>query len=360
MDELTHFTEVVYRYLRSRVRMVGMQERIPAEIRNRFPRIIAASNPGNVGHTWVKKAFIDGHVPQETWRTPDEEGGMLRQYVPAKLADNPSMAEDDPTYRAKLRGLGSPQLVKAMEDGDWDVVEGAFFSEWSTERHVLQPFAIPEHWLHFRSIDWGSARPFSVGWWAIASEDHPRTVARCPKGAMMRYREWYGCREPNVGLKLDAPAVARGMSERTPEGEPISYSVADPACFIQNGGPSIAEVMAVHGFVCRPGDNKRIPGWQQMRDRVVGHEAPMLYVFETCRDFIRTVPALMHDEHRPEDVDSDGEDHAGDETRYACMSRPWTKPKPEKLDPKFINTTLPTMAQLVAAAHDTWQRQRHR
>jgi hypothetical protein len=365
MDELTHFTEVVYRYLRSRVRMVGMKDKFPEEVRSRFPRIIAASNPGNVGHAWVKRAFIDGHAPGEMWRTPDEEGGMLRQYVPARLSDNPSMAEDDPSYRAKLRGLGSPALVRAMEEGDWNVIDGAYFSEFSVERHVLKPFEIPEHWMRFRSFDWGSFRPFSVGWWAIASEDHPTDGRVIPKGAMIRYREWYGAREPNVGLKLDAPAVAAGILARSGKPdldgrptEPVSYTVADPACFIQNGGPSIAEAMAKSGVVMRPGDNKRIPGWQQMRDRMEGLEAPMFYVFETCRDFIRTVPALMHDEHKPEDMDSDGEDHAADDARYACMSRPWAKLPPEK-PKRDVDTSLPTMAQLVAAHQEKWQNRRH-
>jgi hypothetical protein len=358
IDELTHFSKTIYAFLRSRVRMVGMK--LPAELQGRFPRIIAGSNPGNVGHQWVKAAWVDHGAGQ--WIAPEDDGGMLREYVPAKLGDNPSMTKDDPSYRMRLRGLGSPQLVKAMEDGDWNVVEGAYFSEWTTERHVLEPFEIPEHWLRFRSFDWGSARPFSVGWWAIASEDHLTNGRILPKGCMVRYREWYGAREPNVGLKLTAPKVAQGILDRTPkeERERISYSVADPACFIENGGPSIAETMATAGVVFRPGDNKRVQGWTQMRDRLVGDEAPMLYVFETCRDFIRTVPALMHDEHKPEDLDSDGEDHAGDDCRYACMSRPWTKPKPNVIDPKYIDIGIPTMAQLVQQHTEKWQRQRHR
>jgi hypothetical protein len=122
IDELTHFTEVIYRFLRSRVRMVGMN--LPEVIRARFPRIVSGSNPGNVGHQWVKRMFIDGHTPGECWQTSDDDGGMLRQFMPARLYDNPSLLIDDPTYRAKLRGLGSAALVKAMEEGDWEAIEG--------------------------------------------------------------------------------------------------------------------------------------------------------------------------------------------------------------------------------------------
>lgn len=361
IDELTTFTETIYRFLRGRVRAVGLPE-LPKEYQGKFPRIVCSSNPGNIGHHFVKAAFIDPVPEGETWRAPDEEGGMLRQFIRAKLEDNPSMAEDDPDYRARLRGLGSKELVRAMEDGDWDVIVGAFFDNWSREKHVIRPFTIPDHWLRFRSFDWGSARPFSVGWWAVVSENYIHDGKVLPQGALIRYREWYGMKEgePNVGLKMPVEEVARGIVARTRE--PIAYSVADPAIFAEDGGPSFAERMAKatpngkgYHLIFKPADNKRVAGqghiggWDQLRARLDGIDMggetrPMLYTFDTCSHLIRTLPALQHDELRPEDVDTNAEDHAPDEARYACMSRPWTKPKP--VEKGEIDTSLPTMDQL--------------
>lgn len=338
IDELTTFTDVIYRFLRGRVRAVGLN--LPPELKGRFPRILCSSNPGNIGHHWVKAAFIDGVTPMELRQMPDEEGGMVRQYIPAKLGDNPSMAQDDPHYRSRLRGLGSPALVKAMEDGDWNVVAGAYFPEFSTERHVIAPFEIPKHWVRIRAADWGSAKPFSIGWYAVSDGE----FASIPRGALVKYREWYGMAkgQPNVGLKLTAEEVADGIVSRQLPNEQAELSVMDPAAFTADGGPSIAERMATHAKVYFiRADNARVArsgamgGWDALRSRLKGDEdgRPMLYFFNTCVDTIRTLPALQHDELRPEDVDTDSEDHAGDETRYACMSRPWVRPSPKSAEP---------------------------
>ncbi len=340
IDELTTFTELIYRFLRSRVRSPGLK--IPKKYKGMFPRILNGTNPGNIGHVWVKAGFVDLVQPGEQLQMPDTEGGMVREYIPAKLSDNPSMEEDDPNYVSRLRGLGSEALVKAMEDGDWDVIEGAFFDNWSVQNKV-KPFSIPDHWLRFRSFDWGSAKPFSVGWWAVVSEDYILNSQVLPTGALVRYREWYGVKKddsgqtvPNTGLKLTAKKVGNGIKDRTIE--KIDYSVADPAIFTEDGGPSIAERMGVP-FI--PADNKRVArhghigGWDQMRDRIGGEDdKPMIYCFDTCTDSIRTIPALQHDTHRPEDIDTNMEDHAADEWRYACMSRPWVKASPVANKPK--------------------------
>ncbi|MDB5483455.1 MAG: hypothetical protein JWO83_4508, partial [Caulobacteraceae bacterium] len=176
------------------------------------------------------------------------------------------------------------------------------------------------------------AAPFSVGWWAVASDDHAVETGVIPRGALVRYREWYGSTgKPGEGLRLDAEQVALGITERD-AGETIAYGVADPSIFRQDGGPSIGERMArAGGQRWREADNTRVGkagalgGWDQMRARINGDGVrPMLYVFETCRDFIRTVPVLQHDPARPEDLDTGAEDHVADEARYACLSRPLT------------------------------------
>jgi len=341
VDELTHFTESMYRFLRNRVRMVGLT--VPANYAGRFPRILAGANPGNIGHLWVKATFVD-RGSYEVYQAAPEEGGMMRQFIPALLEDNPSMSVDDPGYEMRLQGLGSATLVQAMRYGNWDVIEGAFFDCWAPQRHIVRPFEIPAHWLRFMSGDWGSAKPFSFGWWAVASD--PITVeardgghrVQIPRGCLVRYREWYGAKKPNEGLKLHADAVARGIKEReVNDTVKLSYRVLDPAAFAEDGGESIAQAMAREKVTFRPADNARVSqrgamgGWDQMRGRLVGDEDghPMLVTFSTCHDSIRTIPALQHDKDRPEDIDSDGEDHAGDEWRYACMSRPWVRKAPQ-------------------------------
>jgi len=349
IDELTHFTDLIYRFLRSRVRAVGLDD-IPEEYKDMFPRILCGSNPGGVGHSWVKTAFVERCADLKPKRMNKKEGGMLRQYIPARLVDNPSMTEQDPDYENRLDGLGSEALVRAMKDGDWNIVEGAYFDCW-TDKNIVEPFEIPRHWLRFRSFDWGSAKPFSLGWWTVVGDDYKRDGRTLPRGALVRYREWYGCKKddqgqsmPDVGIKLTANEVSEGILSMEAKKEKIGYSVADPAIFTEDGGPSIEERM--HPIYFEKADNKRVAitghigGWDQMRQRIKGEEidkdvfVPMIYCFSTCTDSIRTIPVLQHDVRKPEDLDTTSEDHAADEWRYACMSRPWTISKKLKEPPK--------------------------
>lgn len=299
-------------------------------------RIRLTGNPGGPGHQWVRARYIDP-APMGLEVLKDPTTGLERVYIPSRVADNAYLGEQ---YVSQLRSAGSPELVRAWLEGDWSVITGAYFPEFSLERHVIAPFELPVGWPRFRSLDWGSAKPFSVGWWAVADGDShgPRHI---PRGCLVRYREWYGMAEgqPNVGLKLTAEEVADGILARETARERIAYSVADPALFSQDGGPSMAERMARRGVHWTKADNKRVPqagamgGWDQVRARLKGEDGkPMLLMFSTCRDLIRTLPALQHDDLRPEDVDTDGEDHAADECRYACMSRPWVPAQraPEK------------------------------
>lgn len=349
IDELTHFTEAMYRFLRLRVRIVGMD--LPPQFKGLLPRIICGANPGNIGHLWVKRTFVSAAPPLSIRRMGNREGGMLRQYIPAKLEDNPSLLEDDPEYEARLEGAGSAALVRAMRHGDWDVIEGAFFDCWDGSRHVITPFEIPREWPRNRSGDWGSAKPFSFGWWAIVPElfKTPGGIW-LPRGCLVRHREWYGCQKnedgtskEDVGLKLHAEEVGRGLWDREKNDPEMANAVLDPAAFSEDGGPSIAERIRLGSgdkIRFRRADNKRVSqrgamgGWDQLRGRLVGDGdgRPMIVCFDTCTDSIRTIPALQHDKSRPEDVDTDSEDHAGDDWRYECMSRPWLRdpvPKPE-------------------------------
>jgi hypothetical protein len=268
--------------------------------------------------------------------------------------------------------VGNPQLVRAWLEGDWSVIEGAFFPEFSEAKHVIAPFPIPDTWLRFRSADWGSARPFSIGWWAVCSDNFETGIdgLSIPRGSLVRYREWYGANQPNVGLKLPAEEVADGIvsrethEPRNKEGKPnITYGVIDPAAYASDGGPSIAERMARRGIFFRRADNARVSqkgalgGWDQLRARLIGDgERPMIYFFSTCIDSIRTLPALQHDANRPEDVDSEGEDHAPDEIRYACMSRPYIKQIDKKPETKILSVGPLNQVTL----EDMWEQQPNR
>jgi hypothetical protein len=303
----------------------------------------ATGNPGGPGHNWVKARYIDPaprgwQVIKSEFQNPWTGKSLTREriYIPSRLTDNKFLGAD---YVANLQMAGSESLVRAWLDGDWDIIDGAFFDCWQSQKHVVRPFQIPDSWTRFRAMDWGSAKPFSVGWYAISTDDYRiGENLLLPRGGLVKYREWYGIKqsgdafEPNVGLKLTAEEVAEGIKQR--EGnDRVAYGVIDPAAFSADGGPSLAERMIRHGIAWRPADNKRVAqhgaigGWDQMRARLKGDADgnPMLVFFSTCTHSVRTIPALQHDDSRPEDLDSDGEDHAADETRYACMSRPWVK-----------------------------------
>jgi hypothetical protein len=308
-------------------------------------RVRLTGNPGGIGHVWVKQRYITAAPPLTPYTDP--QTGFTRMFVPSRMADNQILMRNDPGYRNRILAAtgGSEALRKAWLDGNWDIVAGAFFDNITPAMYLPAGWAPPKAWTRYRSMDWGSARPFSVGWWAIADDDHwaptPEGEVLLPRGSIVRYREWYGCKpdEPNTGLKLDAEEVGRGIKTRE-AGEAVDeqLSVADPSMWKEDGGPSIAERMIkalpnLGGPRFRPADNSRVPGWQQVRARINGEDGrPWLYVTGNCLDWRRTVPALQHDKNRIEDVDTDGEDHAGDDTRYACMARPISRvPKPRQL-----------------------------
>jgi hypothetical protein len=329
-------------------------------------KFMATGNPGGPGHQWVKARYIDpdpsGYkmivedmevtVPTESGELQKQNVRFTRVFIPSKLQNNPLMFQRDANYVANLKQSGSEQLVRAWLDGDWDVIDGAYFDEWRGIRHVIQPFVPPSNWDSFLSFDWGSAKPFSVGRWVVSDGTfkHPMLPFYFPRGALIRTHEWYGAatdangvRLPDVGLKMKAEDVGRGIWERFR----TKKVIADPAIFIEDGGESIAERMTKasnYELIFAPADNKRIPGWDQVRSRLQGDEdgRPMIYFFSTCTDSIRTIPSLQHDERKPEDLNTSAEDHAADEVRYACTSRPYVRkppPAPAKL-PSVQDITL--------------------
>ena len=307
----------------------------------------ATGNPGGPGHQWVKARYIDP-APQG-YKILTDDSGLQRVFIPSKVQDNAALLSSDPTYIARLKASGSKELVRAWLEGDWSVITGAYFPEFSTQTHVIPPFPIPDHWTRIVGMDWGSAAPFAVLWAAVSDG----TLPQYPKDALVIYREWYGWDgTPNKGCRMMAQEVGARIRDLQGE-ETIHDSVLDPAAFTSDGGPSIAERLDCD---FRRADNKRVArlgvsgGWDSLRERLRGTDhsenLPLLYLFDECVHIIRTLPALQHDMHRPEDVDTTGEDHAADALRYICMSRPLTQTK-KKPENRRFETQL-TINEIIA------------
>ncbi|KHK00410.1 terminase family protein [Desulfovibrio sp. TomC] len=338
IDELTSFTEFQYDYLRGRVRCAI---KVPAALRHRVPGIVCATNPGGVGHGFAKARFVDFAPPGECRRAPAAEGGMLRCYIPGRLSDNRILMERDPGYVARLMALPEPYRTAYLE-GDWDVFMGQAFG-FSRRLHVVKPRPVPEDAPLFMTFDWGYGAPFSVGWWWVDAD-----------GRLFRFAEWYGSNgSPNQGLRLTDSQIAAGVVEREARlglaGRRVTR-LCGPDCFARKPdyrgggqGPSTAEVFAGAGVYLSPGDPSRTIKIRQFHERLRPREdgPPMLQVYETCEDFIRTIPLLATDRRNVEDIDTTGEDHIYDEACHACMARP--------LAPGMAKTARMPAAQLIDA-----------
>lgn len=341
IDELTHFTEYQYRFLRARCRLGTLKDKLPDDLKTKLPLVLSGTNPGGPGHTWVRATFIDPKPPMLVYRTDKEEGGFKRQFIPALLTDNPSL--DQESYRNNLSGLGSPELVKAMLEGDWDIVQGGALDDvWDKHNQIKPRFRIPEGWRISRAFDWGSSHPFSVGWYAEADGTEaqlPHDEVFCPpKGSLIRFYEWYGGdpKKTNVGLKMAAKEIARGILETEKairSGRWVSKLTkfhpgpADNQIYnvVEKQTGSIAKLMAKEGVLwCRSekGAGSRINGLQHVRDyltNATNGEGPGLYFTENCRSAISSLPQLPRDPKKPDDVDTKSVDHVYDETRYMVL-----------------------------------------
>lgn len=342
-DELTHFLWDEYSYMFSRNRPNGPGTRC---------YIRGQTNPGGVGHGWVKERFITAGKPMQTiwekikFRWPDgheEIRWKSRVFVPSTVFDNKILLANDPDYVTRLASLPA-QERDALLYGDWDSFVGQVFTEWRNDSghykdrvntHVIAPFLIPETWSVWCGMDWGYSRPFSVGWFAV---DHERRL--------YHIREFYGCTgTPNEGVKLEPAAVARKIKQIESEDPNLKgrriHRVGDPAIWGSDGTESIGALMERERVCFERGDHARMDGKMQVHHRLAFDDEgkPMLYVFDTCRNFIRTVPNLVYSESDVEDVDTTGEDHAYDMLRYVCMKNP-ISPRPRKAPPLVVYDPL--------------------
>lgn len=312
-DQLEEFIERQYLFLMAQNRTSDPTLRC---------RVRASANPGGVGHLFVKKRFIDKKQPYKTYlksyelpgRTSNDPTIKVKRtsiFIPATVYDNKILLKANPNYLATLMQL-SLDDQRALLQGDWNIFAGQYFSEWRDTIHVRKPFKIPESWLRFRMIDYGKAAPFCCLWGAV---DYNRKV--------YIYREYY-----KVGLNADENAKEVAKLSK---GEKYIFTVADPSIFAKTGQEyTISELLDQNGLPCEPGDNDRIGGWQIIHQYLTNKQ---IVFFSNCVDSIRTIPALIHDKRHPEDIDTLGEDHAGDTLRYGLKALQGGKTYEPKVHP---------------------------
>lgn len=344
-DELTHFTWEEYSYMFSRNR----PSKNPKSKEKTRCYIRASTNPGGVGHGWVKDRFIDAAEPGTTIvenvdvRMPDGSTQTIKRdriFIPATIFDNQALLAENPAYLGSLALLTEKER-NALLYGNWDTFQGQYFSEWrdapdaadckkagiTVEQakeqgrwtHVIKPFDMNDGnkraWQIYRSYDFGYARPWALGYYAIDFD-----------GNIYRFMEVYGSTgTPNEGNRWTPDqqfAYIAELERSHPwlQGKNI-LGVADPSIWDGSRGISVADTAMKHGIYFTPGENERLSGLMQCRYRLQFDENgySRFYVFDTCKEFIRTIPLMMHDEKRPELLDTSLEDHICDEWRYMCQ-----------------------------------------
>jgi len=317
-DELTQWaTPYSWNYMRSRLRSTASD--LPVYMR-------ATTNPGGRGHSWVKKMFIDPSVPNHSFKATDIETGEVlkypsghakagkslfqRRFIPSKLSDNPYLAEGG-DYETMLLSLPEQQRRRLL-DGDWDIAEGAAFTEFDRNIHVVEPFSIPSNWIKFRACDYGYGSYSGVVWFAVGPDEQ-----------LIVYRELYVS-------KVLAKDLANMILELEAGDGNVAYGVLDSSLWHNRGdtGPSLAEQMIREGCRWRPSDRSkgsRVAGKNEIHRRLQIDdftEEPRLVFFNNCTNIISQLPALPLDKKNPEDIDTNAEDHLYDAMRYGIMSRP--------------------------------------
>lgn len=334
-DELTHFTLEEYEYMISRNRADGEGLRV---------YIRATANPGGIGHGWVKERFITSSPPNVPYTVKsevvDKNGKKItlerqRIFIPSSVFDNEALLANDPGYLANLAMLPDSQK-KALLYGDWDSYEGQVFTEFKNNpdgyksklnTHVIEPFTIPRTWRRYRTFDFGYSRPFAVQWWAIDYD-----------GRAYLYRQLYGgTNTPNQGLRWEPRQIARKIREIEDElevGNNIT-GIADPSIWDESRGKdgTVIRMFEEEGVFFEKGKNDRLSGKMQCHYRFAFDDEgrPMAYVFNNCRAFLRTIPALIYDTINVEDVNTACEDHDYDAMRYFFMANPIAPQKPKPI-----------------------------
>lgn len=344
IDEAGQMTEFMINMIRGRNRLGGFQPN--PDYAHALPRMLLGSNPGGPGHNFLKRTFIAPAPPETAFYDPvmrnrknPADKGWSSIYIPARMDDNKYL---DPDYAGSFGGL-PPELAKAYTEGDWDAIVGKALHTLSRDRHGLRPFKPPAHWTKFMSIDWGSATPFSVGWYcvsdgAVLKPGRGQPERWLPAGAVIRYAEYYGWDgNENKGARLDSPAVARTIvaAERA-RGEVMDFRVGDYQMWAAGDGPSTAARMmhAEPTMAMRKSRKDRKANYAEALARLAGNpeymadgteeQHPMFFCTADCVHFWRTVPTLVLDDNDPDKgPDTKLEDHVYDEWVYALRAQPY-------------------------------------
>lgn len=334
-EELTHFTKSIYDYLKTRVR-TSKDKKIQ-------PCIRCTSNPGGVGHGWVKNYYVDAGpytslIPVKTWVDSRKRFEITtKQYIPALVTENPYIND---SYILELERKPE-SLRRALLLGEWDAFEGQVFIEFTDDSdhyldrrntHVIEPFDIPIHWKRYRGFDWGYTTPFAVIWAAVS-----------PDGTVYVYREYYGSRTAdNVGMQMPSTQLAvniRAIEEKERNDGCKIFGYADPSIYdTKDGDGSVADRMARERVFFEKADNARLSGKEQFHSRFAfdGEGRPGMYIFNNCPNLIRTLKDLPYSQSRVEDVDTKAEDHAYDALRYVLTANPAASTElAAKRDPVF-------------------------
>lgn len=320
--------------------------------------VLSTTNPYGVGHNWVKQRFIDvappGQVVKMTKEVFNPRTQQREEITKTQVRLFGSYKENiylSPEYVLELESIKDPNKRRAWLWGDWDITSGGMFDDvWSTPFNIIKDFTIPPEWRMYRSFDWGSSKPFSVGWWAESDGSDvympDGTVRSTKRGDLFRIAEWYGWNGvPNTGLRMLDTQIAKGIVERELRwgwhGR-VRPGPADASIFDDVNGVCIARNMAkkvtINGksykgvewtrSIKTAGSRKN--GWELLRTAIFNahppenrtpREEPGLFVFQSCKDgFIRTVPTLPRSTKDLDDVDTDAEDHCADEVRYVILA----------------------------------------
>jgi len=347
MDELTSFTEKQYAFIRHRVR-VPETLKIPESFKSRIPGVISASNPGDIGHAWVKRYWIDTCKPTTSKKSihlvkmPSSEGGFTRAFIPATLEDNKYLPTEQ--YEGALLGIGGV-LAQAMRYGDWDIFAGQAFPELNKNVHGIEPFDFRTYTRQYMAMDWGYAKPFSIGWYVTDFD-----------GVLYRVYEWYGCtdpKKPDEGIRLNVGEVAEGIKRIEKDlGLHPRQRISGLDLWVDRGGarkdqygPTLAEEFSQCGLHFEKADNRRLMGKQQLHLRFkyeknesgeITKEPSFKVITKNCPYFWRLLPTMVLDEKKGfEDVDDKQCDHLYEEVRYMHMARPVAMPHVKRKAPQW-------------------------
>lgn len=359
IDEASHFTEFQINYLRTRVRLgswspANYKGPTDAKFKGLLPRIAFSSNPGGPGHNFLKETFILPHAPGEIftdWTLTDDDAPEGERwdtiFIPAAIKDNKYLPKG---YEGQFKAL-PPEMAKALAEGDWDTIVGQAIHNLSKARHQLRNFTPPKHWTRFMVMDWGTAKPFSIGWYcvsdgAILAGKDGWPERWLPAGAVVRYAEWYGWNgKSDQGCRMSSRNVVREiLSREKTRGDVIDFRVGDSHMWAQTDGPTVRENMfdASDGlFVLQRSKKDRVTNYAEVISRLAGNprftdegveeDDPMFFITVACEHFWRTVPTLTLDKVDPEKgPDTKMEDHVYDEVGYAMRSRPFVSTKEDR------------------------------